>query len=105
MRAETLRHAERRRLGGEVDGGQQPLAVLLAQPRQDVAARVDRELRNGMDRGRHDMTAIVSVSGAPLAPFIVHFIVVRGRGPDRRAGSCREAARTDALLLSPEAVA
>jgi hypothetical protein len=43
-----------------------------------VAAGWIAEIR-GMDRGRHDMTAIVSVNGAPLDPFIVHFIVVRGR--------------------------
>ena len=32
-----------------------------------------------MDRGRHTMRAIVSVNGEPLAPIIVHFIVIRGR--------------------------
>jgi hypothetical protein len=44
-----------------------------------VAAGWIAQIR-GMDRGRHDMTAIVSVNGAPQAPFIVHFIVVGGRG-------------------------
>lgn len=43
-----------------------------------VAAGWIAEIR-GMDRGRHDMTAIVSVNGAPLAPFVVHFIVVKSR--------------------------
>ena len=31
-----------------------------------------------MNRGRHTLTAVVSVNGAPLDPFIVHFIVVGG---------------------------
>jgi hypothetical protein len=43
-----------------------------------VAAGWIAELR-GMDRGRHTMTATVSLNGAPLTPFIVHFIVVGGR--------------------------
>ncbi len=30
----------------------------------------------GMNRGRHTLTAVVSVNGVPLDPFIVHFIVV-----------------------------
>jgi hypothetical protein len=47
-------------------------------PTRFVAAGWLAEIR-GMKRGRHDMTAIVLVNGAPLAPFIVHFIVVGGR--------------------------
>jgi hypothetical protein len=48
-------------------------------PATFVAAGWIAQIR-GMDRGRHDMTAIVSVNGAPQPPFIVHFIVVGGRG-------------------------
>jgi hypothetical protein len=47
-------------------------------PARFVAAGYMAEIR-GMDRGRHDMTAIPSVNGTPLPPFIVHFIVVGGR--------------------------
>lgn len=48
-------------------------------PASFVAAGWIAEIR-GMDRGRHDMTAVTFVNGAPQPPFIVHIIVVGGRG-------------------------
>jgi hypothetical protein len=44
-------------------------------PARFVAAGWLAEI-TGMHRGRHTLTAVVSVNGAPLDPFIVHFIVV-----------------------------
>ncbi len=44
-------------------------------PTRFVAAGWLAEI-SGMNRGRHTLTAVVSVDRAPLDPFIVHFIVV-----------------------------
>jgi hypothetical protein len=57
---------------------QDPVFGATPGPALFVAAGWIAEIR-GMDRGQHDMTAIVSVNGAPLDPFIVHFIVVGGQ--------------------------